>query len=256
MKIHRVHTDLKALLQDVTEDVNTYLKQERGGIFSTARRVNKSTEPFYTTWWKSLISMLCHLPFPHSCVAEFLEVLREYYQGKESELKILDEFERDYTAERVIWWYTRETFIYRLLNTALRQHNIQLMILFGFYVKDMYNQLKNEYQNLRRRHSSDPLLRVYRGQMMSMDEIGEIKEVDSPGIIINSFTSTSLNRDLALFYLNQSARPEDQLQSILFEIELDTRDRSLPFGDISHLSQFASENELQYCSNIPKKAAI
>ncbi|CAF0839553.1 unnamed protein product [Didymodactylos carnosus] len=253
---HRIHTNLQLLLQDITADVNTYLQQERDNIFSAAGRVNKSTVPFYATWWRSFILMLCRLPHSESCVAEFLEVLRRYYQDKDPELKTLDEFERDYTPERAIWWYTCDTFIYRLLNKALRQHNIQLMFLFGFYVKDMYKQLKNEHRNLRSRHSTDPLLKVYRGQMISVDEIKQIKEVDSPGITITSFTSTSLDRGLALVYLSTLTRPDDQLQSILFEIELDIRDQSLPFGNICHLSQFTSEDEIQYYSNTPRKTIV
>ncbi len=60
------------------------------------------------------------------------------------------------------------------------------------------------------------------------------------------FFSTSLNRSLAVAFLDPMAQPQHQLQNILFEIELEIRLISEPFGDISYLSNIPSESEV-YC---------
>ena len=46
------------------------------------------------------------------------------------ELDILREFEENYSSERAIWWYTRESIVYKMLNKALRTDDIDLLFLF------------------------------------------------------------------------------------------------------------------------------
>ncbi len=42
------------------------------------------------------------------------------YQNNESDLAIVHEFQHEYSADKALWWYTRDSFVYRLLNKALR----------------------------------------------------------------------------------------------------------------------------------------
>ena len=42
---------------------------------------------------------------------------------------------KTYSSETAIWWYTRDSFIYRILNKALRTQNIQILISFRFLIK-------------------------------------------------------------------------------------------------------------------------
>jgi hypothetical protein len=58
--------------------------------------------------------------------------------------------------------YTRDTFLYRLLNHALRLQEIDVIWKFGFFIKDLHQQLVHL-------HAETPLKSrstvVYRGQM-------------------------------------------------------------------------------------------
>ena len=58
---------------------------------------------------------------------------RNFYKGNTRDSKIIDEFERDYRSESVIWWYTRECFAYRMLNQALRALEGDTIINMGFF---------------------------------------------------------------------------------------------------------------------------
>ncbi|CAF1575727.1 unnamed protein product, partial [Didymodactylos carnosus] len=252
--VKSVHTDLKSLLSDLKDDVDAYLKHEKDGIFSEFGKENKTTDVSYS-WWREFIRMLYRIDYPRSYFQKLILALRKYYEGKEEELKILDEFERTYTADRAIWWYTRNTFLYRLLNTALRQRNVEVVFLFGFYIKDMYDQMKSEHQNMKSKQTNDPVVTVYRGQQIAQVEMQEIEEGDPTTslfgleifndfhITINSFLSTSLNRSVAQTFL-QSAPLLNGCVKALLTIKLDTRNLSLPFGDISHLSFFSNEHEI------------
>jgi hypothetical protein len=235
---------LQLLLKDLRYDTEQYLQKAKDGIFSEIGRDNYSTNRFTFSWWNYVISMICHLTYPDSCRETFVITLRHYYQDRDPELKMLDEFERTYTSDTAIRWYTRNTFIYYLINRALRQNNLEVIFLFGFFIKDMYTQLKTEHENFRINHTHNPIVKVYRGQIISSDEVYMI--TNGTDFITTSFFSTTLDHSLALFLIESSSPRDDQLQSILFEIELDTRFTSHLFGNISSLSYFQNEDEVLF----------
>ncbi|CAF1122140.1 unnamed protein product [Adineta steineri] len=161
---------------------------------------------------------------------EFLLQCREIYKDNPKQLKIIDEFEQDYADEYSLWWYSRETFIYRLLNKALRIQNIDFLFLFRFFIRDIEQQLyENQYLLP---------IRVYRGQLMSSDELNILKKSQNKLISINSFLSTSCNRQIALFFLGSSPY-NDTYERVLFEIDADpSKDGVKPFADLSKFSYF------------------
>ncbi|CAF0974270.1 unnamed protein product [Rotaria sordida] len=166
---------------------------------------------------------------------DLVSVCREEYKGNPHELSIINDFEKNYTSYRAIWWYTRQSFLYRLLNKALRVQNIDLIYLFRFFIRDLYRQLL-EYQ-------CSSSINVYRGQLMFHDELEVLKNSIGKYISINSFFSTSLNRDLALIF----SRDSDQCEKVLFEIDANPQfNDEKPFANISHFSYFPDESEVLF----------
>ena len=55
---------------------------------------------------------------------------------------MIDEFEEEYSEEYALWWYTRDTFLFRELNKALRFQNIDWLFQFRFFIHDMHKLLK------------------------------------------------------------------------------------------------------------------
>ena len=51
---------------------------------------------------------------------ELIQYFKEKYKNEPEELEIIDEFERGYSSTQSIRWYTKESFLYRSLNKALR----------------------------------------------------------------------------------------------------------------------------------------
>lgn len=171
---------------------------------------------------------------------EFISVCRQQYGGSVTDLRTIEEFEHTYLPERAIHWYTKQTFFYLLLNKALRVHNIDLLILFQFFIKDIYQQLRK----LQQEQSSTPV-RVYRGQLISNEETGRLLSVEGQLISMNSFLSTSRSQRLALLYLGTAPFPNDGLQRVLFEMFLDSRfSNRKPFADITTTSSFPEEREI------------
>jgi len=169
---------------------------------------------------------------------ELIHFCKKKYKNNNSQLKIVKEFERYYIPNQSIWWYTRQSFLYRVLNKALRVQNIHLLFLFRFFIRDIKNQLEQ--------NKCTKPIRVYRAQLMSKDEIKMLIDNMNTFISINSFLSTSLNRQSALFYLGESIYSND-LDRVFFEIDADPRLPNVkPFSDIRSLSYFPSEEEVLF----------
>ncbi|CAF0849225.1 unnamed protein product [Didymodactylos carnosus] len=193
-----------------------------------------------------LCDILCYLPYPENYCHKLINLLKVYYNGNTAQLRILQEFERDYRPDRAISWYTRGTCLFNLINKAFRQNNIELVFLFGFFLQDLYRQLKEEHKKFKKATIENPLIKVYRGQIIRKREIGRLIHWRSFYIAANSAFSTALDRSVALAFLNQSAQPNDEFQSVLFEIEIDVRLTTRPFANISHLSNFSDELEILF----------
>ncbi|CAF0876265.1 unnamed protein product [Rotaria sordida] len=164
--------------------------------------------------------------------------LSQEYAYNESIRRTIDDFEQNYDDEFAVWWYTRDTFIYRQLNKALRIENIDWLFHFRFFIRAIYNLL-NELQQEQQNSSS--IEHVYRGQLMSSNEIVQLKNSIGGLISFNSFLSTSRDRNHTLFLLGDRPAVSGDLHPILFEIEANYRlvNVNKPFADITSMSAFA-----------------
>lgn len=182
-----------------------------------------------------LIDCLLHIESNPTDMKELVRICRQEYQNDKEELALVQEFQGHYSKNEVVTWYTREAFVYRMLNRALRAQNIHLLFLFRFLIRDLESQLIDNQCQSR--------ITVYRGQLMWAKEFESLKRSSGELISINSYLSTSLNRDLAYKFLRQ---PTD-LERILFEIDADPRLHGIkPFANISQLSCYAKEQEVLF----------
>ena len=227
------------------QDVYHYSKtHENHNIFNQRRSdaEQENTTENIESWWPKLVYIAVHLPYPEDCFQRFITAMRSHYRTNPSELRNIDQLERNYLSaatKNPIKEYTKETFIYSLVNRILRQKNIHFLFLFGFFLRDLYQQLQCEYK---KSLLKDSKLTVYRGQIMSKTEIEKFKNTEG-NLVTSTFLSTTIDPMMSEIYLGTSM-PEDDLQSILFEIQLNTAEKSLPYADISTISWFSSESEV------------
>ncbi|CAF1515355.1 unnamed protein product, partial [Rotaria magnacalcarata] len=185
-----------------------------------------------------LIDCLLRLKTTTADKKELIDHCKQQYQGNTAELSNLREFREDYSPEKALWWYSRESFFYKTLNTALRNQNIHIIFLFRGFISDIHRQLKA--------NQADDALRVYRSQMISSDELETLRQSCDQFISINSFFSTSTYKKQALSFLN-SCNVGDNLEPVLFEIDANpTLVTNKPFADVSAYSEFTDESEVLF----------
>jgi tetratricopeptide (TPR) repeat protein len=142
---------------------------------------------------------------------QLISLCRDIYQGNKTELTILEEFEKTYSSNKALSWYTRDAFVSRLLNKAFQAQKVDLLYLFRFFIHDIQQQLDCN-------KCSSPVC-VYRGQFLSKDDLEIFQNSIGNFISINSFLSTNLTRQKAMKDLTDL----DESQRVLFEIEADPR---------------------------------
>ncbi|CAF3458461.1 unnamed protein product [Rotaria socialis] len=222
--------------------MNIYSHDHSGNSAVQEQRDRKNASFMYFIIFIDIL--LTMLPNDDKARRELSQVWSEYCNANFFSQNVVKEFEKEYESQKAIWWYTRESFLYRILNKALRESDIDLLFGLRFFLCDLYRQITDEHVKFLNSYTAeDPILRVYRGQAMGLAELNLIQKSKGEFITFNNFLSTSTNRQIATIFADSSAAT--LLAHIILEFEIDTR---LPdtkcYADISKLSYFQNENEI------------
>ena len=172
-------------------------------------------------------------------------LINYFHPNDPKDEEAMTEFENEYKPPKAIHWYTRESCIYKILNKALRTHNIDDVVPFRNFVQDLHKQLEQEHTSYIEKQQT-ATIQLYRGQFISKDELTRLKSAKGEFISMNSFLSTSTNRQKALEFATSRPPPSDELTSILLELEVDINLLGKPYADIKHLSAFPDEEEILF----------
>ncbi|UJR31907.1 hypothetical protein I4U23_019381 [Adineta vaga] len=188
--------------------------------------------------YQILTDVLLRMKITNEDFYELMCLCRSEINNDQDELKILHEFQETYSSTQALWWYTRESFVYLLLNLALRFQDIDLLYLFRFFICDLQNQLKI--------YQCTESIRVYRGQYMSEEELQILKSSLGQFISTNAFLSTSISMDEALSFLDHKLLT-DNFQRVLFVIDANPKIKGIkPFANIASQSYFPDEQEILF----------
>jgi hypothetical protein len=136
-------------------------------------------------FYQVLLDCLLRLKYNPDDRNELVAVYQKEYKSNHTGLDMIDQFRHSYSPDKAVWWYTRESFLYKTVNSALRAQNIHMIFLLRGFIADINQQLKL-YQEKK-------CVRVYRGQLLSTDELGRLKRMQGQLISINSFFLTSID---------------------------------------------------------------
>ncbi|CAF4868956.1 unnamed protein product [Rotaria sp. Silwood1] len=191
--------------------------------------------PFLTEWLKSSAGRKAVLDFPSAidaCIDGILQEAVKHQSDSETEAQWMVEQLRSCkmkprreTSKVCIHLYTRESFLYHVLNTALREADHSKLDTLGplcFLIRD-YSRTCTEFIGT-----------VYRGVQLSLTTIFSYKQAVGSWRTWPSYTLTSKNREMAEFRGNT-----------LFIIEITNAKLSATRTyDVAEISQFPNEEEV------------
>ncbi|CAF0801040.1 unnamed protein product [Adineta steineri] len=175
---------------------------------------------------------------------EMIDICYKYYRNNKKELQNIQRFEKIYKPDDAIQWYTKDCFIYRLINKALRTENIEVLHTFRYFINGLSTCLMNNYELIK--DSQADIWQVYRGIKQTSDEIQLLKRSIGNLISTNGFFSTTRHRPVAEIYAGIGSNI-DKFESLLFEININIQThKNCIFADISCYSQFGDEEEVLF----------
>ncbi|CAF0740910.1 unnamed protein product [Adineta steineri] len=171
----------------------------------------------------------------------FTDFCRTRLVENDLRLESLQQFEKSYDNHSPIWWYTKESFVYSILNKALRTQDTEMMIKMAFFLRDLHEEIK--YKHSQTSHTTN--ITVYRGQGMNIADVEKLRNNKGGLFSFNSFLSTSTDQ-LVSFMFADSARENPDLTGILFQMDIDPSISSTPYVSVSDITQFHDEEEILF----------
>ncbi|CAF3979898.1 unnamed protein product, partial [Rotaria sordida] len=181
---------------------------------------------------------------------EMIEYCRQKYADNKSYLNMIDEFKDYYNKCNAINWYTRDTFLYRLINKALRDQDVDTLYSIRYFITDLHYQIVNKYAQqysmaITFNNVTASILEiktVYRGQLMIHEEFDKKIRYNTGGFfLVSSFFSTTTNRDLACVFAGDGSSNTES--SVLFQINIDHSLKEFEYADVTTESAFGGTEQ-------------
>ncbi|CAF3742890.1 unnamed protein product [Rotaria socialis] len=244
LKINHVCRDISSIRKALVENI-CYVNHNLTPI--TVLPAASSSMPYsYNTlntmfmYCQLLKQTFSEIEYGVDAIKALVELCKRAYAGNATVLRVIDEFYSDYERHSPVWWYTRDCFIYRMLNKALRIHNIEIITKFGFFIKDLHRQLELFFITL-----PSETFSVYRGQSISNADFTQLRNGTNGLLSFNNFLSTSLDRDVAVAFALPSLGVSN-VTAVLFTILVDQTITSSRFASLCGHSYVNAENEVLF----------
>lgn len=259
LKVRKIFTKEKQLLRQIFQDVRGPSTGDDNALPITAFRLLEqghslqklSLESANFMWYQVAMNVLQLMANHLDSKQELIDEARKQYHTDETETKKIDIFAVEYQSTQACWWYTLNSFIYRLLNRALRTQDIDIIFKFRFFINDLHNQIQDLYRQYLTTHTGGRLT-VYRGQFMSMDEIKFLERNIHQIVSMNTFLSTSQKRDVAEMFFDVLGQSNESqtLESVLFTIDItDISSDTTAFAFIEQHTCNPDESEVLFTIN-------
>ena len=247
-KIIGIYNNLDQLSESIREQMTLVDQQiQTLSFFNQHEQSTKdlSKESGKFIWFQLFKYVILRLPRDEKAKKEMIETCRNYYRGHTTQMKLINEFEKRYQSEDAIRWYSEQSFVYKLVNKALRTGDYDQLHRFRYFIGDLSNGLEKQHENIL--SSNEEILTVYRGAKLHKEELEQLKQNVNKLISTNGYLSTSRDRLRALSFAKKSTKRPDVIP-VLFQIHCDIKQigHSVIFADIEKFCVFPQEQEVLF----------
>ncbi|CAF1044322.1 unnamed protein product [Adineta ricciae] len=239
-KIKGLFTDIKSISDALKQAVRQCEQNAISISFVTSdKRLNQLDPSFmYTQIFKEI---LLTIKFDDIYMKQYANYCREVFAGNKAELKNIKRFKRKYHRKTPIWWYTLESFLYPMLNRAIRLMIGDILTRMGFFINDLHQQI----QRLHQEQNITEIFTVYRGQGLSKDDFEQLQQNKRGIMSFNNFLSTSRFYDIAFHFARKNAN-NPHLMGIVFVMEINPTQSTISFASVRNISAIAREDEVLF----------
>ncbi|CAF1433916.1 unnamed protein product [Adineta steineri] len=222
-------------LEKQTAAFSMYNKKEKA-----TRDLSKEAGSFL--FFQLFKNVIKNMPKTDLAKKTMVNTVREYYRGNLTELSNIEDFDKTYKSVDAIPWYTKETFVYKFINKALRTEDVDVLYQFRFYILDLSEQLEIKFLHLK--ETTKGVMKLYRGLKLSFDEVANFQQSIGNLISTNGYLSTSSDFEVAYGFATKSAKREGYARCLFeYAVDLDNITK-IVIADIREFSAFPEEAEV------------
>ena len=191
-------------------------------------------------WYRFFFSLLDRLEHTDIASREMMLRIHDIY-GKNPYLsRDIDEFEKTYRSDKIISLYTQKSFVYRILNEALRGGDINDIFPIRVIIRDLGGRLRSM-------HSEQVKTKIpclYRGQKLHIDQVNRQRANIGKSTMMNSYVSATTSICAALAFSRNNGSIQDQsITSVIYRINVKPDSKNVILADIQQDSAYAQEQE-------------
>jgi len=244
--VRQLSNNINDIFQLITSDINTCVKDSICKNIMDLTEIEESTSQVKNPsfiWYHKLIDCLLNLNFPdNNAKIDLIEYCRQHCSTDDIPAQNqITNFENEYSSENAIRWYTKDSFLFRLLNKTMRTRDINQIFQFRYYIIDLQRQLEYSCSQ----NNIPQCQTVYRGQQITQLELKKLSKSIGKYISINTYLSTTRKKEVALYFVSES---EHEICHIIYEI------------DIQNVSNIADKRRIPICvdnfSQFPDEAEV
>ncbi|CAF1678388.1 unnamed protein product, partial [Adineta ricciae] len=144
-KVKIIVAKLKYFISTIRLNFRMYQQDQRSSLnnmftISTGNSTLEVKGEF--VFFQTLIDCLLKMKPNKRDENELRSYLEKKYENNTKTLKFIRTFYDTYSPDEIFDWYTTQPFVYDIMNTALRQQDIHMMVLWRSFFFDMYHQLR------------------------------------------------------------------------------------------------------------------
>ncbi|CAF3593102.1 unnamed protein product [Adineta steineri] len=243
-KIKGVFSDITPICEALKEAVHQCEQNAIPMSFVGANKKLDQLDPsfMYTQIIKEIVMTI---KFEQKHIQQYFDYCRNAFADNEEEMINIKRLESQYHQETPIYWYTCQTFLYPMLNRALRLMDGDIIIHMGLFISDLHRHIEQLHQEQYAGSTAADTFTVYRGQGLSAKDFKQMIKIKGSLISFNNFFSTSKDRDLSYAFA-ESNQANPDLVGILFIMKVDPSQSTSPFALIAGISSFKEEEEILF----------
>lgn len=193
-------------------------------------------------WYRKYLEILRDDDGSAGSKENMLCLCRAWYETNGLQKAEINRFAQTYDPKKAIAWYAKDSFIYRVVNKALRTLDVETINAFRFYIRDLSRQLRELY-TLQKENQMYKCLLVYRGiGNMTTLTLDHIQQNVGGLISFNGFTSTTKKFDVAFEF----SRSKSTHEAVIWQIHASYNLKNVVFADISQHSEMCDEQEVLF----------
>ena len=186
--------------------------------------------------------ILLTIQFKQQHFNEFIVFCREKMAREGNELPHIEKLQREYRKQTPIWWYTSDCFLYSMLNLALRELDMEIIVNMGFFIVDLHRQIEQLHKKQYRRTYSGSSFILYRGQGLPCTTFTKMQETKGGLLSFNNFLSTSKSRNISLPFARRVISDKD-LVGILFVMTVNSAQSTTSFASVTNVSYYGDKED-------------